>query len=97
MPEEVSDFSLPTKLSVTKWVRAADLLPGTPSMVRDAVISIANGPVLALWVAGDETVAAPDGAAFRLPPGATLRLQIHYKKPWQEAQTAMSDRSTVGL
>ena len=85
-PEETADFSLPTNVPDMKWVKAADLLPGTPSMVRDAVISIENGPVLASWVSGDDTIAAPAGAAFRLPAGATIHLRIHYKKPWLEGR-----------
>ncbi len=97
IPEETADFSLPTNITETKWVRAADLSPGTPSMVRDAMISIEGGPVLAAWVSGEDPMAAPAGTAFRLPAGATIHLQIHYKKPWQEAQAAKSDRSTVGL
>ena len=67
--EEVSEFSLPINVTDTKWIKAADLMPGNPSIVRDAVISIENGPVLALWQPGSDTTAAPSGAAFRLAPG----------------------------
>lgn len=66
-------------------------------MVRDAVISVENGPVLAMWVPGNDSIAAPSGAAFKLSAGAKIQLQIHYKKPWQEEQNAKSDRSAVGL
>src|SRR5690242_19219612 len=41
--EEVSDFSLPADVTETKWVKAADLMPGNAAIVRDAVISIENG------------------------------------------------------
>ncbi len=43
---------------------------GTASIVRDAVISIENGPVLALWQPGNDI----DGRAKRcgLPAGARL-------------------------
>jgi hypothetical protein len=95
--EEVREFSLPTNLTDTKWVKAADLLPGNASIVRDAIISIENGPVIALWEPGSETTAAPDGAAFRLPPGSNIHLQIHYKKNFNQEQSAVTDRSTVGL
>src|SRR5207237_5813447 len=81
----------------TKWVKAADLMPGTASIVRDAIISIENGPVLALWQPGSEPTAAPAGAAFRLAPGSKIHLQIHYKKNFNQEQSAVSDRSTVGL
>jgi hypothetical protein len=95
--EEVREFSLPINLTETKWIKAADLMPGTPSIVRDAVISIENGPVLALWQPGGEDTAAPSGAAFRVTPGSKLHLQIHYKKHFDQEQSAVSDRSTIGL
>ncbi len=72
-------------------------MPGTASIVRDAVISIENGPVLALWQPGGDTMAAPSGVAFRLAPGAKIHLQIHYKKHFDQEQNVVSDRSTIGL
>ena len=95
--EEVRDFILPTNLTDTKWIKAADLMPGTAAIVRDAIISIENGPVLALWQPGNDATPAPDGAAFRLAPGSKIHLQIHYKKHFDQEQNAVSDRSTVGL
>lgn len=92
-----TDIMLATDLKEARWVKAADLLPETPAMVRRATISVVNGPVLAVWEPGDEVIATPSGAAFKLDPGARLRLQIAYKKPWQEEQEPKSDRSTVGL
>jgi hypothetical protein len=84
-------------LTVTKWVKAADLMPGTASIVRDAVIRIENGPVLALWEPGSDTTEAPMGTAFRLAPGSKIHLQIHYKKHFDQEQNAISDQSTIGL
>jgi len=95
--EDDLDVMIPTKLAEEKWVKAVDLLPGNPSLVRRAFISVENGPMLAVWEPGDKAVAAPDGSAFRIPANANLRLQIHYKKPWQDEQESKSDRSTIGL
>jgi hypothetical protein len=95
--DERVEFSIQTNLADTKWVKAADLMPGTASIVRDAVINIENGPVLALWEPGDGVVPAPSGAAFRLAPGSKIHLQIHYKKHYDQEQNAVSDRSTIGL
>src|SRR5262249_18957753 len=81
----------------TKWVKAADLMPGTASIVRDAIISIENGSVVALWEPASETTAAPAGSGFRLAPGSKIHLQIHYKKNFNQEQSAVSDRSKVGL
>ncbi len=95
--EEVRDFILPTNLTGTKWIKAADLMPGNAAIVRDAIISIENGPVLALWQPGNDAAPAPGGAGFRLAPGSKIHLQIHYKKHFDQEQNAVSDRSTVGL
>lgn len=95
--QDSSELTLPTNLTETKWVKAVDLLPGTPSMVRRATISLEGGPVLAVWEPGDDAIAAPGGTAFKLPAGAKLNLKIFYKKPYLEEQQATSDQSTIGL
>lgn len=95
--EDECTVTLPTGLKEPAWVKAVDLLPGARSMVRDAVISLANGPELVAWVPGHQVIAAPSGTAFLLPAGAKLTLKLHYKKNWQEEQKAVTDRSTIGL
>jgi hypothetical protein len=95
--EETSEFSLTINVKDTKWIKAADLMPGTASIVRNAVISIESGPVLALWEPGGDTTAAPSGTAFRLAPSSKIHLQIHYKKHFDQEQDSVSDRSTIGL
>jgi hypothetical protein len=95
--EETKDFSIPSGITEVKWVRAADLLPETPTMVRDAIISVDNGPTLALWQPGSDPLAAPSGAAFRLAADAKLHLQIHYTKHYNQVQDALSDKSRIGL
>jgi hypothetical protein len=95
--EENREFVLSTGLTETKWLKAVDLAPGTPSMVREALIVLDNGPVLAAWVPGHEAIAAPSGAAFKLPAGAKLRLQMRYRKHYLDEQNAVKDRSTIGL
>jgi len=95
--DETCDFTLPTGLTETKWVKAVDLMPGLATLARDAIISIENGPVLALWQPGGDPIVAPSGAAFKLPAGAKLHLQIHYKKHFDAEQDATTDKSTIGL
>jgi hypothetical protein len=95
--DEKKDFSVPSGISEVKWVRAADLLPETPTIVRDAIISVENGPTLTLWQPGSDPLTAPSGAAFRVAPGAKLHLQIHYKKPYTQEQDTLSDKSRIGL
>jgi hypothetical protein len=95
--EETAELSLPAGVTGTKWVKAADLIPGNPSIVRSAVISVENGPLLALWQPGSETMAAPGGAAFKLESGSKIHLRIQYKKHFDQEQDAVSDKSTIGL
>src|SRR5262252_6059127 len=106
--EDTQEFTLTTGTAESRWVRAVDLLPGTPSIVRSATIyvkgaasaaaSAAPAPehVLALWLPGQDS-AANDGVAFKLPAGAELGLRVHYKKTWQFEGKALTDRSTVGV
>jgi hypothetical protein len=95
--DETKEFLISTALSEPRWLKAVDLLPGAPEIVRNALITLENGTVLAVWVPGDTLVTAPAGTGFRLPAGAKLRLQIHYKKQWQNEGKTIKDRSVVGL
>jgi hypothetical protein len=105
-----SEFTLPTGTKEARWVRAVDLLPGTPAIVRSATIVVKSdapqGPgregtaaerVLAVWVPGDEPVSLDAGGAFRLPAGAELAVRLHYRKTWEYERSVMTDRSTIGL
>ena len=101
------EFALPTGTKEARWVRAVDLLPGTPSVVRSAVIylkgaasssaSASPDRVLALWVPGHDTEPLDSRVAFRLPAGAELGVRVHYKKTWQFEGQPVTDRSTVGV
>jgi hypothetical protein len=104
--EDTHEFSVAAGVKEARWIRAADLLPGTPSIVRSAVISIKSGAdtpsgpehVLARWLPGqDPEPVDRDGAAFRLPPNAELTVRVHYKKTWQFEGKPLRDASTVGL
>lgn len=94
---ETREFVISTGLSEERWVKAVDLQPGAPSIVRNATVTLDNGTVLTVWVPGDNLVTAPENTAFRLPPNTRLHLQIHYKKQWQNNGKAITDRSTIGL
>ena len=108
--DDTHEFTLPSGTSEARWVRAVDLLPGTPSIVRSATIfvkdpgaagSAASAPaperVLAHWLPGQDPEPLDSGVAFRLPAGAQIGVRIHYKKTWQFEGKALSDRSTVGV
>jgi hypothetical protein len=95
--DDTREFVLATGIADTRWLKGVDLLPGTPSMVHDAVIGIEGGQELAVWTPGDSPTMLPAGAAVRLEAGRKLTLRIHYKKSWRDERTARSDRSTIGL
>jgi hypothetical protein len=95
--EHTVDVVVPTSFSTARWLRAADLMPGTPSMVRQATISIDQGPVVALWEPQHDASAAPEGTAFILPAGASIKLRIRYRKSWQDEQQVLTDKSRLGL
>ena len=92
--EDTQEFTLPTGTTEARWVRAVDLLPGTPSIVRSAddlregararpsAATAAPAPehVLAHWLPGQDPEPIDGGAAFRLPAGA----QIGVAHPLQE-------------
>ncbi len=107
--ETTQEFTIPTRTTEPRLVRAVDLLPGTPRIVRSAVIylkgmpeGIGNGALvpdrlLALWIPGHDPEPADGRTVFRLPAGAELGLRVHYKKTWQFEGQAIADRSTIGL
>ena len=105
--EDTHEVTLTTGVTEARWVRAADLLPGTPSIVRSALIYVKGGNdsagapaperVLARWVPGRGLESTYGGTAIRLPAGAELGVRVHYRKTWQFEGMPISDRSTVGL
>ena len=106
--EDIVDFVVPTGTTERRWIRAVDLLPGTPSIVRAATVqvrskgaspsarAVSEEPVLAVWQPGDAPIAF-DEAGFELPAGAELLVRVRYKKTWQFERQEMKDRSTIGL
>ena len=107
--ERTEEFTLRVPTPASRPVRAVDLLPGNPMMVRSATISV-KGPeasgnppnvrverVLAVWVPGEAPVPLDGGAALALPANAEIVLRMHYKKTWEHEREAMTDRSSVGV
>lgn len=106
--EDSAEFVIPTGFTERRWVRAVDLLPGTPAIVRSATVQIrpqapasaqpdGSEPVLALWLPGDDPVSPDGSAAFEVPANSELVVRIRYRKTWQYERQEMRDRSVVGL
>ena len=106
--DDTQEFTIATRTKEVRWVRAVDLLPGTPSIVRSAVIyvqvdarvtaaGVESEHIFARWLPGHDPEPLGNGVALRLPAGARLGVRIHYKKTWQFEGKALTDRSTVGV
>ncbi len=94
---ETREVLIDPGLTRDRWIRLADLTPGTPSMVRSATVAVDDGPTLLAWVPGDDATPTPRGSAFRLPARTRLRVRIQYKKHWQDEHVPRSDGSQIGL
>jgi hypothetical protein len=104
--QHIEQFVIPAP---ERPLRAVDLMPGTPAIVRRATVSVrANAEtaraagitperLVALWVPGDHPVALDAGLGFTVPAAAELVVRIYYRKSWQHERQAMRDQSTLGL
>jgi hypothetical protein len=97
LTQESFTIAIPSGVTSAKWVKAVDLLPGTPDMVRQARLRIVDGPVLRVWEPGEDVTDTPRGTAFQLLVGTRIQLDIFYKKSWQDEQQTKTDQSSVGL
>jgi hypothetical protein len=102
MHDATAEFKLPTGTRERRLVRAVDLRPGTPAIVRWATMTVSTPTagtedVVGVWVPGDIPVPLDDGFAFELPAGAEIVLRVHYRKTWEYERKEMADRSTVGV
>jgi mono/diheme cytochrome c family protein len=100
--EDTQEFVLETARDRDRFVTAADLLPGNPAIVHDAIIFIrdagaARETVLATWLPGSTPVSTGAGIGFLWRAGEQLGVRIHYKKTWKLENKPASDRSTIGL
>jgi hypothetical protein len=103
--ERTIEFIVPTGTTERRWLRAADLQPGTAAIVRAATIAVrspgaagtAAERMLALWLPGEEPIALDAGIGFELPSSAELVVRVLYRKTWEYERKELRDRSTVGL
>ena len=102
--ERTAEFVLPIEAS-DRMIRAVDLLPGTPAIVRSATIEVqaATGKgatrderMLSLWVPGDTAVPLVQ-AGLAFPRDATLVVRVRYRKTWEYERREMTDESQIGV
>jgi hypothetical protein len=93
----VHEVQLPFTNIRGRLIRAVDLRPGTPAIVRSAEIIATNGAeeqVLALWQPGESPAVLEANAAFRVPASAAMVLRIRYRRHFGDPAT---DLSQVGV
>lgn len=106
--EQTDEFVLPIKTVQGRGVRAVDLKPGNPAIVRAASISLRPSEsvtpdmartetLLGLWLPGDDPIPLDDGLMFELPPSSVLVVRVLYRKTWEYERQELKDRSTVGF
>ncbi len=94
-------FVVDPKLTEDRWVTAAQIIPGDPSVVHHAIVFIRppDGTEfkgigwLTAYVPGQRATNFPPGYARRIPAGAKLVFQMHYTPNGQERM----DRTKLGL
>ncbi len=79
-----------------------DLLPGNPSIVRSAAISLRSPDgttrLLGTWLPRQiGRTDSSQAAAFESSLAPSIVARIHYRKTWKFEGEAMSDQSTIGL
>ena len=81
------NFVIPTGLNEDKWVRAAVILPGNPSVVHhcltfdrpeNAFLGGVDG-YFGIYVPGTRPLAYPEGTGWLLKQDAQIRFQMHYE------------------
>jgi hypothetical protein len=107
--DRVATFTIAAPTTQRRWVRAVDLRPGTPAVVRGATIEIGSAAdaaapghahpdhLLSLWVPGEPPIGVGGGGGFELPAGASLNVRVQYRKTWEYERKEMRDRSRIGL
>jgi hypothetical protein len=91
---------LPVGAAAGKPLRAIDLLPGQPAIVRMATLALkaADGTVtpLGTWIPGQPRALALK-APVALPPNAAIVATIEYRRTWKYEAQDLADTSAVGL
>ncbi len=105
--ELTKEFAIDADALGGRAIRAVDLKPGTPSIVRRAIIYIrpATAPPeanprpdrqIVFWSPDRDMTAGPD-SAFVVPPRSQLVARVTYRKTWKDENRDLSDRSTLGI
>jgi hypothetical protein len=94
---EYKYFSVPTNFKEDMWVQAAEIRPGSRTVVHHIIVFVQNGReqqrLLVGYAPGEQPAVMSKGLARKIPAGSNLVFQVHYTP----TGTAAKDRSYVGL
>jgi mono/diheme cytochrome c family protein len=82
-----------------RWVRRIDVVPGDTRVLRAAFVFVVPGEArgaaawVSAWTPWLRSTPPPEDAAFRLPAGARLLVELHYRG----RDARLEDRSTLAL
>lgn len=92
--DSIVSVTVDLKLPAARSVRAIEYMPGDRRVLRAAVFTLEQtGQWLGGWTPWSGFVAAPPGTVFRLPAGARVVAQLHYRG----TSESVIDRGTLGL
>ena len=82
-----------------RWLTAWQFLPGDRTLVERATISIVSGVSVGTWTPSDGITQFGPGIAQRLPGGATLAIELRYRKTSgsHDASEPIQSRGHVAL
>jgi hypothetical protein len=93
-PDDVERSSIDLGTNVELRVRAFEYMPGDRRVVRAAVFTVQEtGQWIGSWTPWYGFVKLPANAAYRLPPGAHIAAEIHYR----HTDERVIDRGQIGL
>jgi hypothetical protein len=106
--ERTEEFRLAAPALHGRAIRAIDLAPGMPAMVRRAIFSAVSAraastdrreadAVIDLWSPARDPTPADRNAAFWFPADAELVARVTYRKTWKYENAALTDRSALGI
>ena len=99
--ESAHEAALPIPTSSSVTIDRLDLLPGNPSIVRSALLSLRSSDgtvrVLGTWMPRQTPAAIMLKPPVRIDPGSQIVAELRYKKNWKQEGQVVSDRSRVGL
>jgi hypothetical protein len=92
--DQVRTFELKSPLSSPRFVKGLAFKPGDRRVVRYAAIYEArSGRWVWTWTPWHMSMSFPDAVGYKLPAGATLRVEVGYRA----IEETVTDKSEVGL